>query len=141
MGQPFTNTAAADVMAACLTAFPTARVEDVPQLESTTDTLPYVRVDLRSIRRMSGTPTYTTYRYEYVITYRAAYPASGNLTDAKITAANTLHNALITSPTLSVPAYGTLQDTPEVTFAELDNDGSRAFEMQQTFVIDITGER
>jgi hypothetical protein len=128
-------------MAACLAAFPTARVEDVPQLEATTDTLPYVRVDLLSITRLSGSPTYETNTYTVRITYRAAYPASGNITDAKITAANTLHNALITSATLSPVSYGTLQDTNNVTFAELDGDSSRAFEMQLDYSIAITGER
>jgi len=141
MGSPYKATLCADVMAACLAAFPTARVEDVPQLENTTDTLPYVRVDLVSITRLSGSPTYETNTYTVRITFRAAYPASGNITDAKITAANTLHNALITSATLSPVSYGTLQDTNNVTFAELDGDSSRAFEMAMDYSIAITGER
>jgi hypothetical protein len=93
------------------------------------------------VTRLSGSPTQTTYLYNVLITGRFGYPATA--TDytgrEKLERANDLIDELMTSATLSLVTYGTLQDVPDVTFAELDGDGSRAYEIQARFNIAICG--
>ena len=142
MASPFKTTLAEDVAAALAVAYPTARIEcGRPHLESLTAVLPYINVDIDSIERLSGSPTQTNYQYLVRITGRFAYPTSGNLVTEKLEQANTIHDALISDPTLSDFDYGTLQDTNSVSVKELDGDDSRAYELTVFYTIVITGVR
>ena len=143
MPGPFKETFISDLAAAIELAQPTWKIQDVPQLATTASQTPTVTLDLVSIERQSGSPTETTYTYTVNCTVRAAYPASGNITDAKIATANQLYAALIGNAALNAVSYGTLQDVPTVEFSETETlpAGSRAYEVTAVYVISITGER
>lgn len=142
MGTPFRTSLAEDVAAALVTAFPTARIEcGRPHLDSYTMNLPYINVDIESVERYSGSPTFTNYMYRVRITGRWNYPTTGNLVTEKLERANEIHDALITDSVLSDADYGTLQDTVSVETRELDGDDSRTYEVSNIYQILITGER
>lgn len=145
MASPFKETVTADIAAAIALTQGTWRGQDVSQLGTTAALLPGYSVELISVDLdlNVSTPTESTYRYQFEITHRAAYPASGNLTDAKLVAANAIHDALIGNATLKAPSYGANQEILGATFdeGELSPAGNRAFEVKVTYQIDITGTR
>ena len=145
MASPFKTTVTADIAAAIGLTQPTWRGQDVAQLASTSAQLPGYMVQLVSVDLdlQVSTPTESTYLYQFEITFRDNYPASGNLTDAKLVALNAIHDALIGNATLKAPSYGALQEITGATFQEGETHpvGNRAYEVTATYQIAITGTR
>jgi len=117
MARPLKETVLVDVAAAVKTAWSPAEISigtplTVPQ------GYPYANVQIASINRRQGSPTYRSDDYRILVTGRFAYPATSTdyLGTEQIKRANDATDELINNTTLADVSYGTLQDVTDINF-------------------------
>lgn len=140
MARPLKETVLQDVAAAIKIAWSPAQISigrpiTVPQA------YPYANVQMVSISKRSGSPSYRSDDYRILVTGRFAYPASATdyLGTEQIKRANDATDELINNTALAAVSYGTLQDVTDINF-DTDEEPARYYEVSLVYVITITGQ-
>jgi hypothetical protein len=140
MARPLKESVLVDVAAAVKVAWSPAQISigtplTVPQA------YPYANVQIASITRRQGSPTYRSDDYRILVTGRFAYPATSTdlLGTEQIERANDATDELINNATLAAVSYGTLQDVSEINF-DTDEEAAQYYQVSLIYQITITGQ-
>jgi len=102
---------------------------------------PYANVQIASISKRQGSPTYRSDDYRILVTGRFAYPATSTdyIGTEQIERANDATDELINNATLAAVSYGTLQDVTDINF-DTDEEAARYYQVSLIYQITITGQ-